>query len=188
MNDLETLGVRELQEILINLGMPEEDVAQFRTKAPLISTINVMRGKTEVTKEEETEVKKVASLEEKPNPAEDREINRMWKTKAIAMQDKLSKQPKVSILIPLEPAEKAGVVEERTDKQGRTYQAHVGGAIETVQLNGFKYMIPKGKYVPVPQQIAEIISRSQQQTLEAGSNISMDRIDPKTGRPMNEVI
>ena len=95
------------------------------------------------------------------------------------MRNKLLAQEKVNILIPVDPTERAGVVEWRKDKNGEDYQVHISGAITSVQLNGYKYFIPKGVYTPVPRQVAEVISKAQQQTLEAGSNISLDRIDPK---------
>lgn len=190
MEELETLSIKELQDKLVEKGMPEEDAASFKTKASIIATLRTLDAKeavSEVEKEPE-EVKKVASIEEKPNPAEDREVNKRWLTKAQAMKKHLEAQEKVSILIPLDPSEKQGVVEWRTDAKGETYQVHVGGSIETVQLNGYKYFIPKGVYTPVPRQIAEVISKSQQQTLDAGKHISLDRIDPKTGRPFSEVL
>ena len=201
MGDLETLTVKELQEKLVQLGMPQEDVDAFRTKAPLISSIRALEAKSAVaetwemnaTKKEDgtveySEIKKVASIEEKPNPAEDREVNKRWKNKAEAMKANLLSQEKVSILIPLDAGSQAGVVEWRVGKNGESYQVHISGAIESVQLNGYKYFIPKGRYVQVPRQIAEVISRSQQQTLEAGADISLDRIDPNTGRPFSEVL
>lgn len=185
--ELETLTVKELQAKLVTLGMPEEDAIKLTTKASIIATIKTLQAKDAVKPEPE-EVKKVASIEETPNPVEDRQVNKRWLTKAQAMKAHLEKQEKVSILIPLDPTEKAGVVEWRTDANGQKYQYHVGGAIETVQLNGYKYFIPKGVYTPVPRQIAEVIARSQQQTLQAGSDVSLNRIDPKTGRPFNEVL
>jgi len=184
MKDLSLMTVKELQAKLIDLGMPEEDALVFKTKAPMISAINTLSASKAV--EETEEVKKVASIEEKPNPSEDREVNRRWKSKAEAMRDKLLAQEKVSILIPVDPTEKAGVVEWRTDKYGQPYQVHLSGAIESVQLNGYKFLIEKGKYTQVPRQIAEVISKSQQQTLEAGSDIRIDRIDPNTGKPVAE--
>lgn len=186
MNELETLTVKELQAKLVTLGMPEEDATKLTTKASIIATIKTLQAKDAV--KPEPEVKKVETIEEAPNPAEDRQVNKRWLTKAQAMKAHLEKQEKVSILIPLDPTEKAGVVEWRTDANGDKYQYHVSGNIESVQLNGYKYFIPKGVYTPVPKQIAEVIARSQQQTLEAGSEVSLNRIDPKTGRPFNEVL
>lgn len=190
MQDLETLTLLELQDKLIGLGMPEDDVHAFKTKAPLIASIKMMTAKAtiEMIDKDVEEVKKVATIEEKPNPSEDREVNKKWKSKAEAMKAHLMKQPKVSILIPLEPGEKRGVVEWRTDKYGEEVQVHVSGAVESVQLNGFKYFIPKGVYYPVPQQIAEIISEAQSQTLDAGREIAIDRIDPKTGKPIADML
>ena len=170
--------------------MPQEDAEAFKTKAPIISSIKVLMARSMVNElvEEKEEVKRVATLEEKPNPSEDREVNKRWKDKASAMRDRLLSQEQVSILIPLETGERVGVVEWRKDKEGNPYQAHLAGNCEKVQLNGYKYMIPKGIYTKVPRQIAEVISNSQQQTLEAGSHISLDRIDPNTGKPFSDAL
>lgn len=191
--DLEKLTIAELQEQLISLGMPEDDVAAFKTKAPLIASIKTLLAKEATEKEEVKEegvqeVKKVASINERPDPMEEREVNKRWKNKAERMKAHLESQKKVRILVPLDPTEQAGVVEWRTDKNGNTYQVHISGAVETVQLNGYKYFIPRGKYVEVPEQIAEVVSNAQQQTLSAGSDISLNRIDPKTGRPFSDVL
>jgi hypothetical protein len=201
--ELEKMTIKKLQEKLIELGMPEEDVMAFKSKAPLIASIKTIEAK-EVVKEEPEEVKKVASIDERPNPSEDREVNRRWRDKAEKMKHHLLTQEQVSILIPLDPSEKAGVVAWKWEKGGqltdeewdgltieekmKTHQVHISGGIESVQLNGYKYFMPKGKYVRVPRQVAEVISRAQQQTLEAGQNISIDRIDPNTGRPMSEIL
>lgn len=183
MKELSTKTVKELQEKLISLGMPEEDAKGFKTKAPMIAAINTLEAK-----EATEEVKKVASIEEKPNPSEDREVNKRWKSKAQIMRNKLLAQEKVNILIPVDPTERAGVVEWRKDKDGEDYQVHISGGVTSVQLNGYKYFIPKGVYTSVPRQVAEVISKAQQQTLEAGQNVSLDRIDPKTGRPFKDIL
>lgn len=205
MNDLESLTVKQLQAELVKLGMPEEDVKAFKTKAPLISSIRTLEAKDAVKESGEEEVKRVKSIEEAPKPVEERQVNKNWKNKAEAMKNRLFKQPVVSILIPLEANEKAGVVVWAYTKDGAkmsdeewnslsidqkmgTHQVAVSGAVESVQLNGYKYFIPKGRYTPVPQQIAEIISKSQQQTLDAGQDIRLDRIDPKTGRPFADTL
>lgn len=68
-------------------------------------------------------------------------------SKAARMKEKLSKQNKVRILIPLDG-----------DKFGAT---------TPVTLNGYRMNILKGIYVEVPMQVADIIADSQQQTLKA---------------------
>lgn len=194
--DYENLSLNELKSKLSEVGFTEEEIAGFKSKAPIIATLKAVTMQVnafeETEEENEEEIrekpKKVASLEERLNPNEERELNKRWKTKAQKMKSLLLSQPTVSILVPLEPSEKVGIVEWRTDSKGDKYQIHIGGSIETVQINGFKYFIPKGIYTPVPQAIAEVIAESQQQTLNAGANISLDRIDPLTGRPFSEIL
>lgn len=190
--DYELLTIKQLQQKLIEFGMPEDEVEAFKSKAPIISTLKAMSAQQAVLSEEiETEAEEEAkadSIEDRPNPNEEREVNKKWKTKAEKMKALLLSQPKVSILVPLDPGERVGVVEWKEDKYGEKYQVHISGAIESVQLNGYKYFIPKGVYTPVPQQIAEVIAQSQQQTLSAGSSISLNRIDQNTGRPLNEIL
>jgi len=62
-----------------------------------------------------------------------------------------AKQPKKSIMIPREKSDPVG-------------------AYETVQINGYTFQITKGVYVEVPEQIAQIIMDSQQQTEQAIAN------------------
>lgn len=188
----DNLTIKELQEKLVEFGMPEDEVSAFKSKAPIISTLKAMSAQqavlSEEIEEEAEQESKVDSLEDRPNPNEEREVNKKWKTKAEKMKSILMAQPKVSILVPLDPGERVGVVEWKEDRYGDKYQVHISGAIESVQLNGYKYFIPKGVYTPVPQQIAEVIAQAQQQTLSAGSSISLNRIDPNTGRPFNEIL
>lgn len=190
--DYENFTIKQLQDKLVEFGMPEEDVASFKTKAPIISTLKAMSAQQAVLSEEieaeAEEDEKVATLEERPNPNEERMVNKRWKTKAEKMKELLLSQPHVSILVPLDSGERVGKVEWREGKNQDKYQVHLSGNIETVQINGYKYFIPKGVYTPVPQQIAEVIADSQQQTLSAGSSISLNRIDPNTGRPLNEIM
>ncbi len=79
-------------------------------------------------------------------------------SKAAIMKAKLAKQPKVRILIPLEGKEKIG-------------------STMPVTLNGYRLNIQKGVYVDVPEQVARIIMKSQQQTIAA-----LDGENPKTGK------
>ncbi|TRZ50993.1 MAG: hypothetical protein D4S01_05740, partial [Dehalococcoidia bacterium] len=71
-------------------------------------------------------------------------------SKAELMRDKLSKQPKVRILIPL-----------GDEKIGATF---------SVIINAYRLNIKKGVYVDVPQQVADIVMESQKQTVSATNN------------------
>jgi len=69
-------------------------------------------------------------------------------SKAEIMRAHLAKQPKVRILIPLEGKEKPGIT-------------------VPVTINGYRQNIAKGVYVEVAEQVADMIMKSQKQTLEA---------------------
>ena len=173
--------VKDLQKELVELGMPAEDAENIKKLSTAQSIIDMMKSKKVV--------EKVASLEDVEAPGEKRAFEAQYLTKARIMRDRLDKQPKVRILLPLEGEDKPGVVEWRTNpKNGERYQQVISGAFETVQLNGCKTIIPKGVYSEVPQQIADIIANSYQQTQMAGANVSMDRVDDKTGKPIKDVM
>jgi len=69
-------------------------------------------------------------------------------SKAERMREKLAKQPKVRVLIPI----------SSNEKQGSTM---------SVILNGYRLNIAKGVYVDVPEQVADVIMESQKQTVKA---------------------
>jgi hypothetical protein len=79
------------------------------------------------------------------------------KNKADAMKARLAKQPKVSIFVPLEGKEK------------------VKQAFLPVTLNGYRLNVPKGVYVEVPQQIADIVMESLNQTEQAGQEYDLNK-------------
>jgi len=170
--------LKELKAELVELGMPVEEVDTFNTKAQILAVINTMKAKKVV--------ERVDSLEDKESPKEIKEFDQRYNSKAEVMRNLLEGQLKVRILLPLSGEEKQGNVEWRTDKHGRQYQYVVSGSYDTVQLNGCKWIIPKGVYADVPQQVAEVLNKSYEQTAKAGQDISMDRTDPRTGRPMSE--
>ena len=82
---------------------------------------------------------------------------RHYASKAAAMKAKLDAQPKIRMLIPLTGKEKKGL------------------ASESVILNGYRTDWPKGEYINVPEQIADVLSDSLQQTSEAGKEFLADR-------------
>ena len=171
---------KELKAELVELGMPAEEVDAFNSKAQLLSVINTMKAKKVV--------ERVDTLEEKETPKEAKEFAYLYNSKAEIMRNRLNGQPKIRILLPLSGDEKPGVVDWRTDKHGHQYQYVVSGSYETVQLNGCKWIIPKGVYYDVPEQIADVLNKSYEQTMKAGAEVSMDRIDNKTGRPMSDIL
>lgn len=172
--------LKDLKAELVARGMPAEQVESYTTKGQVQAILDTLSA-TDV-------VKKVDSLEEKENPAEKKQLERQWRDKATIMKHKLMAQPKITYLLPLESGEKVGIVEWRKDKNGEEYQYVVSGACETVQLNGFKWIIPKGVYTEIPRQVAEELSVSQHITMEAGKNSLLDREDPKTGRSVRDMM
>ncbi len=83
-------------------------------------------------------------------------------SKAERMKQHLAKQPKVRTIIPLEGKEKKGE------------------SFLTVILNGYRLNVPKGVYIDLPEQIADIVKQHYEQTDEALHNkfeLTGDRAD-----------
>lgn len=196
----EQVGFKELKQELVDLGMPLEEVNLLKSTAQLNAVINTLKAsKAKIDLEEKEEdgpqppvtpkkEEKVATLEEIQTPNEKRMFEKEYSSKADRMRIKLEGQSKIRVLLPLEGEEKQGIVEWRTDARGIQRQVHLSGAIDQVMLNGYKFIIPKGIYYDVPQQIAEVLSTAYNQTQNAGANISLDRIDPRTGKRMSEIL
>lgn len=85
------------------------------------------------------------------SPAEKQNIGQIHKNKAQIMKEKLALQPKIRIFMPLEGREKPGT-------------------LFPVTINGHRMYVPKGMYVDVPEQVADIIKDSLQQTEAAIHN------------------
>jgi hypothetical protein len=150
--------------------MPEEDAENFETKKPLISTIHTLRAQKIVE-----------------TPGQLKKEKEEYLSKAERMRAILMKQPRVRILIPIEGKEQPGVIKWVYNKvTKRKEQVYVKGAYTPVQINGYKWLVPHGVYEEVPEQIADMISAAQNMTAEAGKAYLIDRIDPKTGRPISD--
>jgi hypothetical protein len=175
MPELTELTVKDLQAEAVKLGMPEEDSKTFTTKAPLIATINALKATSAA--------KRVETLEPIVSPKEDRKDAQLWQSKADRMRESLEQQPKVRVLIPLDPGEKQGVV-KRVMVNDREELVAVSGGIWSKTFNGYKVIIPKGVYTEVPMQIADNIAEEFSQTAHAGDQWLVDRIDPSTGKPV----
>jgi hypothetical protein len=171
---LEEMTVKELQAEATRLGLQSAEL--FKTKAILIAAMNSLRK----VKVEPTEV-----ITPPVSPKEERVDEKRWLSKVDKMREALENQPKVRVLIPLEGEEKQGVV-EKVMVRGVEETKYVSGAVWSKTFNGYKVIIPKGVYTDVPEQVAENISQEYNQTQHAGDQWSVDRVDPKTGRPVSE--
>ena len=168
--DLTQLSVKELREVVVKLGMPENDAENFETKKSLIATINTLRAQKAID-----------------TPGQLKRDKEQYLSKAEIMRAHLMKQSRVRILVPLQGEEKPGVIKLVYNKQTkREEQVYISGAYLPVQLNGFKWLVAKGRYEEVPQQIADAISESQSMTAEAGRAWLIDRKDPETGQPVRD--
>lgn len=173
MND-NSKTVKELQAELVELGFDEKAAKGIRTKDSLVATIAALQKK-------ETETSEVKV--DQTTPSEDKDTERSWQAKADKMAKQLHEQPKIRVLIPLEPKEKVGNVKE-VEERGTIQYRHISGAVWSKTFNGYKVIIPKGVYYPVPEQIAENISTELNQTQQAGQHLKLDRVDPNTGKPV----
>lgn len=178
--NLDAPSLKELKAELVANGMPAEDAELYVTKAQARAVLNTLKAKEVVTK--------VDSLEDKESPTEKKVFERQYMSKKETMRLKLMAQPKVMFLIPLDKKEKPGEVVWETDKQGNQVQVHKSGAVDVVQLNGFKWIIPKGVMTEIPQQVAEELSKSMNIALSAGKSYSLDRIDPQTGKQISDIL
>jgi hypothetical protein len=156
--ELKKLKTEELRQMAKDKGVEDVDSLE---RAELIDALYVDGRETkpasedapvkseadEPEEEEETEEESPllseGSVEEYKNPAVG--------SKAETMKRLLVAQPKVTIMIPLEGREPMG-------------------STQSVTLNGYRLNITKGKYVKVPQQVAEVIMKSQRMTQEAINN------------------
>lgn len=87
----------------------------------------------------------------------------------------LAKQPKVRMFIPLGIGEKKGS----------------RGAFESVTINGFRQVFPKGEYITVPESVALILEEHynmSSENTEAGEAFRLDRPRHKDGMSTDEAL
>lgn len=92
--------------------------------------------------------------------AEDRKAETALRTDAAKMKAHLDKQPKVSIMIPFEVGE--------NPINGKNVPFHCN-------LNGYALDIPRGIYVDVPRQIADMIKERLESEGKIGAEWRLDR-------------
>lgn len=87
----------------------------------------------------------------------------------------LAKQPKVRMFIPL------GIGEKKGSK----------GAYESVTINGYRMVFPKGEYITVPESVSLILEEHYNMTpenTEAGEAFRLDRPRHKDGMSTDEAL
>jgi len=93
-------------------------------------------------------------------PTSNQTVQEQLRTGAEQQKAWLDAQPKVSILIPLEKGEKKGAEQPFT-------------------INGYRFTVPKGQMVQVPEQVAEMVAERFNIELEVRSQ-SLENRDEKT--------
>lgn len=173
---VEKLSLKSLRKEAVELGMPEEDAKKFNDAELLQSTVNTLKAvKASVTN----------PVDEAVNPKEEKEIEQEWRSKADRQKAYFDSLPKVRILIPCEGEEKPGVIEERII-DGRKQTVVVSGAVWSKTFNGYRVIVPKGVYTVISEAIADNIAQEFNQVQESNARFSVDRIDPKTGKSVND--
>ena len=157
--DLLEKTVKELQAMVVELGMTEEEASYIGVKKPLIAIINTLRAKN---------VTKIA--------VEDKDAKKKWLSKKETMREKLMNQKKIRTHIPCEGKEKKGIVKWVYNKQTkREEQVYVSGTVIPVQLNGYIWLVPKGVHTELPIQVADMLADSQDAVSRAGEKYLIDR-------------
>lgn len=164
---LEDCTMPELREIAKGLGMV--GLEAFDRKNPLIAAIVNIRAalkKTEVAAKQANGTAEVTQVTP-GNINASRADQQLHESKSKRMEAKINAAPKIYVKLPLEGDEKIG-------------------AVRSVTINGFTVHIPKGKIVPVSQVVVDYIAQQDETMAHVGEDISLDRIDPKTGKPIRE--
>jgi len=149
----------------------EEEVAEKPTKTPAKG--KVAKPVVKAADEDEDE-KPLIQREVAPRRSQssiESEISADIKT----VKDALALQPKVRIFVPL------GIGEKKGSK----------GAFESVTINGYRMVLPKGEYITVPQGVADIIERHYNmspENTEAGEAFRLDRPRMKDGMSTDEAL
>lgn len=157
----------------------EKGLDSSGTKEDLIARLKDagVDGNANTSSEESNEGNKGSNVETPQTPQSDKPLitvaqeqreekkaERALRESARQMKEHLAKQPKVSIMIPFEAGE--------NPEQGKKVPFHCN-------LNGYAMDIPRGVYVEVPQQIAEIIKERLESEGRIGRQWRIDQSQSK---------
>ena len=176
--ELMELTMKELKAKAVDGGMPQETVDLFTTKAQVVGVITSQTEKVKLV--DQTKSGDETTKEKKSSDS-------AWLSKRDTMGKHLEAQPKVGMSIPLQAGEKVGVVESRVVNGIREFKVISGGYKEK-NINGYKWIMPKGTMTMVPQQVYELVSNEINALAMLGSKNTIDRIDPLTGKPVRSVL
>ncbi len=174
-------GLKDIHNDLLAAGFPKDQVKGLQSKAVAQAVLDSMKKNPAPAVQPAGKIEKVESLEEKPNPKEDKLIEQQYTSRKDIMRAKLEAQTQVPIFIPKPDDKPAGVV-KKVLVRGKTEYVHVGGEVEVFTNNGYQVIVPKGVQTYVPLQIFNQWAEAVSATQKAGSEFSVDRIDPDTGR------
>lgn len=151
LKKLKTAALRKMAEGKELPGWEDMDkkalVEALAEKQPASVPVEPAKPEAEAAKTEPAPVK-TEPVQEKPVNSGMKEERTAVGSKAERMKETLAAQPKVRVLVPLEPGESKGTT-------------------TSVILNGYRLNIKKGVYVDVPQQVADVLMTSNNQTVEA---------------------
>jgi len=94
---------------------------------------------------------------------------KVYQDNVAATREKLMNGPKTFFVVPLDPGEKPG-------------------AVETVNINGFKLTIKKGALVEIPVAVMKVLANYYKVSLEAGQDKLIDRDERHDGISMTDAL
>lgn len=172
--ELEETGTETSNEVEETETDEVEEKPVAKAKGKATKTSKPAKADEEVEEADtDTEVKPLIEREA-PRTRVANSIEAQMSADAKAVQAKLAKQPKVRIFIPLGIGEKKG--------------KH---ATESVTINGYRMVLPKGEYVTVPQGVADIIEEHYNmspENTEMGEQYRLDKPRFKDGMSTDEAL
>jgi hypothetical protein len=171
-------SLKALKEEAIALGFPEDALKSIGSRPSVQAIIDTIKKGSSA----KAPTEKVETIEEKPNPAEEKQVEKILNSRKGIIFRKLESQPQVPLFIPKQDEQPEGVVKTIMRRGIREY-IHVGGSVQHFTINGYTVIVPKGVETLVPMQIHQMWSDSQMRTQRAGQEFSENRIDPRTGNP-----
>lgn len=169
LNEEETTTENEVDETEV------EEVDEKPAKAPAKGAKAATKAPAKVSAKADDEEDKPLIEREAPKRRTASSIEAEISADQKSVKEALAKQPKVRIFIPLGIGEKKGSP----------------SAYESVTINGYRMVLPKGEYCTVPQGVADIIEahyNMSPENTEMGEAFRLDRSRTKDGMSTDEAL